>query len=116
MLPHICEHETIVDWRCLAPTRLTESALDIVLGGNAEATMAVDTGISCLPGRIGAEVFGHVRLGPACLSSIEHGRSLEAHEVCGSDRHMGFGNRKLYPVVRADGFPEDHSIFRVLHR
>src|SRR6266849_5213246 len=115
MLSNVRQHKVIIYRRCLVQTRFTEFPLDVVLGGKAVAAVAIETGIGCLPGCFSTEVFGHIRLGPAWLPGIEHSRGFEAYEVCGFDRHVGLGNGKLHTLVGADGFPEDHPIFRVLH-
>src|SRR5881392_1791332 len=114
MLPNVRQHQVIIDGRCLVQTGFTEFSLDVILGGKAVAAVAIETSISCLPGCFSTEVFGHIRLGPAWFPSIEHGRGLEAQEVCGFDRHVGLGNGKLHTLVRTNGFPEDHPLFRVL--
>src|ERR671930_1517663 len=64
MLSNVRQHKVIIDGRCLVQTCFTEFALDVVLGGKAVATVAIETGIGRLPGCFSAEVLGHIRLGP----------------------------------------------------
>jgi hypothetical protein len=44
---------------------LAELALDVVLGGEAEAAVGLDADVGGFPGGLGAEVLGHVGLGAA---------------------------------------------------
>src|SRR5437588_6667766 len=44
---------------------LAELALDVVLGGEAEAAMRLQADVRCLPGSLGGEVLRHVGLGAA---------------------------------------------------
>src|SRR2546430_15607816 len=108
MLSHVCQHQIIIYGRCLVQTCFTEFSLNVILSGKAVAAVAIETSIGCLPGCFSTEVFGHIRLGPAWFPGIEHGRGLEAQEVCGFDRHVGLGNGKLHTLVRTNGFPEDY--------
>ena len=54
-------------WRPARPVqaRLAELALDVVLGGEAEAAVRVEARVGRLPGGLGGEQLGHVRLGAA---------------------------------------------------
>src|SRR6185295_53255 len=48
------------DRRDQVQARLPELALDVVLGGEAEATVRLQADVGRLPRRLGAEVLGHV--------------------------------------------------------
>src|SRR4029079_316940 len=61
--------------------RLAQVALDVVLGGGAEAAEGHHRLLAGIEARLAGEVLGRVRLGAARLARVVERRGLERHQV-----------------------------------
>ena len=93
---------------------LAELALDVVLGGEAEAAVGLQADVGGLPGGLRGEVLRHVRLGAAGLFLVEEAAGLEAHQVRGLDLHVGLGDRELDALVLADRAVEHDALVGIV--
>ena len=113
-LGHVGEDEVRRDGRDLIQTRLAELALDVVLGGEAEAAEGLERSVARLPRRVGREELREVRVGGAGLSAVERRRGAEAEQVGRLGVRVGAGERKLDALVLSDGPPEDDALAGVV--
>src|SRR3989475_12558979 len=82
--------------------RLAEFALDVVLGGEAEAAGGLQADVGRLPGRLRGEVLRHVRL-PTAVKLLPKKRSgLVAHQLRSLDLHVAPGDGALDALVLPD--------------
>src|SRR5436190_23345136 len=116
MFGDVRQDEIRGDRRDLIETRLAKLAFDIVLRGEAEAAMRLETHVGRLPRRLRGEILRHVRLGAARLVSIEQRARFPAHQVSRLDLHVALGDWKLHALVLPNRTVEDDALVRVRRR
>src|SRR6185312_8312498 len=97
----------------LVEPRLAELALDIVIGGEAEATVELQACVRRFPRGLRGEVLRHVRLRPAGFSRVEAPARLEAHQVRRLELDVRLGDRDLHALVLPDRAAEDLALARI---
>src|SRR5437773_12054902 len=71
VLAEVSQDEVVVYWRDGIEAGFAELALDVVLDGEAIATVYGQTDVSRLPGRLGRQQLSHVGLRAALLAAVE---------------------------------------------
>src|ERR687893_107982 len=112
VLADVGEDQIRRDGRDLEESGLPELALDVVLGVVGVAAEGLHRRVCGLPGGVGGQEQGHVRLGAAGLAPIEELRGVEAHQVGGLDAYVRPGERELDALVLAYGAAEDRAVVR----
>src|SRR5918998_5143026 len=110
VLADVGEDQVRRDRRHLEEPGLPELALDVVLGVVGVAAEGLHRRVCGLPGGVGGQEQGHVRLGAAGLAPIEELRGVEAHQVGGLDAYVRPGERELDALVLPYRAAEDRAL------
>src|SRR5215212_3779645 len=99
VLGDVGKYEVRRDGRDLEEPGLPELALDVVLGIVAVSAVGLHHDVPRLPGRLGGQHQGHVRLGPGRFAPLEQIRCPETHEVRGLHTRVCLRYGELDPLV-----------------
>jgi hypothetical protein len=113
VLADICEYQVGRDRGGLVEAGFAPFALDVVFLRESKTAIGGERRLGGVPGRLGGQQFGHVRVSAAFLAIVEQRCGAAADHVGRFELGIGARQRKLDALVLADRTVEDDPLLGV---